>query len=305
MNQIEDLIGNTPLVELKNIQRKLNLKSRIFAKLECFNLSGSVKARIAKAMIDDAEESGRLKDGGTIIEPTSGNTGIALSMIAAIRGYKMITVMPESMSVERRQLIKAYGSELVLTPAGEGMKGAIAKANEIQANTPNSIVAKQFSNPANPLCHYKTTAPEILRDLNGIRLDYFVAGIGTGGTITGCSKFFKEKKIDFKSVGVEPLTSAFLTTGKAGKHIIQGIGAGFAPDVLDRSYIDEIRTASNEDALAKAQMLAKVEGIFSGISAGAATQVAIQIALENENKNIVVILPDSGDKYLSIPNFIA
>ena len=304
MTKIENLIGNTPLVELVNIEKKLSLGSKIFAKLECFNLSGSVKARIAKAMIDRAEETGDLKQGGTIIEPTSGNTGIALSMIAAIRGYKMIVVMPESMSLERRQVIKAYGAELVLTSAALGMKGALEKAEEIHNSTENSIIARQFSNPSNPLCHYNTTAREIVREMEGKSIDYFVSGIGTGGTITGCAKYLKEIDSNTKTIGIEPSTSAFLTTGKPGKHGIQGIGAGFLPDVLNRTYIDEIRVCSTEDALDKAKLLAKTEGLFSGISSGAALEISIGIAKECMGKNIVCVLPDSGDKYLSIPNFI-
>ncbi len=300
----DQLIGHTPLLELTNIEKAENLKAKIFAKLEYFNPAGSVKDRIAKAMIEDAEKSGKLKKGSVIIEPTSGNTGIGLASVAAARGYRIIIVMPETMSVERRQLMKAYGAELVLTEGTKGMKGAIAKAEELAQTTPNSFIPGQFVNPANPETHFKTTGPEIYSDTEG-NVDIFVAGVGTGGTITGVGKYLKSKKPNVKIVAVEPATSAVLSTGVAGSHKIQGIGAGFVPDVLDTKVYDEIITVQNEDAFETGKLVGHKEGVLVGISSGAAVWAAIQLAKKSENigKNIVVLLPDTGDRYLSTPLF--
>ena len=300
----DQLIGKTPLLELTHIEKKLGLKARVLAKLEYFNPAGSVKDRVAKAMIDDAEEKGLLKEGSVIIEPTSGNTGIGLASVAAARGYRIIIVMPETMSVERRQLMKAFGAELVLTEGAKGMKGAIAKADELAKEIPNSFVPGQFVNPANPKAHYLTTGPEIVADTDGA-VDYFVAGVGTGGTITGVGKYLKEKVPGVKVVAVEPATSAVLSTGVAGAHKIQGIGAGFVPDVLDTKIYDEIIPVVNEDAFSTGKLIGKTEGVLVGISSGAAVWAAIELAKcpENEGKNIVVLLPDTGDRYLSTPLF--
>ena len=300
----DQLIGKTPLLELTHIEKAHDLKAKIVAKLEYFNPAGSVKDRIAKAMIDDAEAKGLLKAGSVIIEPTSGNTGIGLASVAAARGYRIIIVMPETMSVERRQLMKAYGAELVLTEGAKGMKGAIAKADELAKEIPNSFVPGQFVNPANPKAHYLTTGPEIVADTDGA-VDYFVAGVGTGGTITGVGKYLKEKVPGVKVVAVEPATSAVLSTGVAGAHKIQGIGAGFVPDVLDTKVYDEIIPVANEDAFAVGKLIGKTEGVLVGISSGAAVWAAIELAKrsENEGKNIVVLLPDTGDRYLSTPLF--
>lgn len=300
----DQLIGHTPLMELTNIEKKHGLKAKLLAKLEYFNPAGSVKDRIAKAMIDDAEAKGLLKPGSVIIEPTSGNTGIGLASVAAARGYRIIIVMPETMSVERRQIMKAYGAELVLTEGAKGMKGAIAKADELAKEIPNSFVPGQFVNPANPKAHYLTTGPEIVADTDGA-VDYFVAGVGTGGTITGVGKYLKEKVPGVKVVAVEPATSAVLSTGVAGAHKIQGIGAGFVPDVLDTKVYDEIIPVANEDAFAVGKLIGKTEGVLVGISSGAAVWAAIELAKrsENEGKNIVVLLPDTGDRYLSTPLF--
>ena len=299
-----ELIGKTPLLELTHIEKALGLKARILAKLEYFNPAGSVKDRIAKAMIEDAEASGKLKPNSVIIEPTSGNTGIGLASVATARGYRVILTMPETMSVERRQLMKAYGAELVLTEGAKGMKGAIAKAEELAAQTPNSFIPGQFVNPANPKAHRETTGPEIYEDTDG-EVDIFVAGVGTGGTVTGVGEYLKSKKPDVKVVAVEPATSAVLSTGVAGSHKIQGIGAGFVPDVLNTKIYDEIITVQNEDAFATGKLIGKSEGILVGISSGAATYAAIELAkrLENEGKTIVVLLPDTGDRYLSTPLF--
>ena len=299
-----ELIGKTPLLELTHIEKTLGLKARILAKIESFNPAGSVKDRIAKAMIDEAEASGKLKPDSVIIEPTSGNTGIGLASVAAARGYKIIIVMPETMSVERRQLMKAYGAELVLTEGGKGMKGAIAKAEELAAQTSNSFIPGQFVNPANPQAHRETTGPEIYEDTDG-NVDIFVAGVGTGGTVTGVGEYLKSKKHDIKVVAVEPATSAVLSTGVAGAHKIQGIGAGFVPDVLNTKVYDEIIPVSNEDAFATGKLIGKSEGVLVGISSGAATAAAIELAKrpENEGKTIVVLLPDTGDRYLSTPLF--
>ena len=299
-----ELIGKTPLLELTHIEKAYGLKAKILAKLEYFNPAGSVKDRIAKAMIDEAEASGKLKPDSVIIEPTSGNTGIGLASVAAVRGYKIIIVMPETMSVERRQLMKAYGSELVLTEGAKGMKGAIAKAEELAAQTPNSFIPGQFVNPANPKAHRETTGPEIYEDTDG-EVDIFVAGVGTGGTVTGVGEYLKSKKPDVKVVAVEPATSAVLSTGVAGSHKIQGIGAGFVPDVLNTKVYDEIIPVSNEDAFATGKLIGKSEGVLVGISSGAATYAAIELAKrpENEGKTIVVLLPDTGDRYLSTPLF--
>ena len=299
-----ELIGKTPLLELTHIEKAYGLKAKILAKLEYFNPAGSVKDRIAKAMIDEAEASGKLKPDSVIIEPTSGNTGIGLASVAAARGYKIIIVMPETMSVERRQLMKAYGSELVLTEGAKGMKGAIAKAEELAAQTPNSFIPGQFVNPANPKAHRETTGPEIYEDTDG-EVDIFVAGVGTGGTVTGVGEYLKSKKPDVKVVAVEPTTSAVLSTGVAGSHKIQGIGAGFVPDVLNTKVYDEIIPVSNEDAFATGKLIGKSEGVLVGISSGAATYAAIELAKrpENEGKTIVVLLPDTGDRYLSTPLF--
>ena len=299
-----ELIGKTPLLELTHIEKALGLKARILAKLEYFNPAGSVKDRIAKAMIDEAEASGKLKPDSVIIEPTSGNTGIGLASVAAARGYKIIIVMPETMSVERRQLMKAYGAELVLTEGAKGMKGAIAKAEELAKEIPNSFIPGQFVNPANPQAHRETTGPEIYEDTDG-NVDIFVAGVGTGGTVTGVGEYLKSKKSDIKVVAVEPATSAVLSTGVAGSHKIQGIGAGFVPDVLNTKVYDEIIPVSNEDAFATGKLIGKSEGVLVGISSGAATAAAIELAKrpENEGKTIVVLLPDTGDRYLSTPLF--
>ena len=300
----DQLIGKTPLLELTHIEKKLGLKAKVLAKLEYFNPAGSVKDRVAKAMIDDAEEKGLLKEGSVIIEPTPGNTGIGLASVAAARGYRIIIVMPETMSVERRQLMKAFGAELVLTEGAKGMKGAIAKADELAKEIPNSFVPGQFVNPANPKAHYLTTGPEIVADTDGA-VDYFVAGVGTGGTITGVGKYLKEKVPGVKVVAVEPATSAVLSTGVAGAHKIQGIGAGFVPDVLDTKIYDEIIPVVNEDAFSTGKLIGKTEGVLVGISSGAAVWAAIELAKrpENEGKNIVVLLPDTGDRYLSTPLF--
>lgn len=300
----DQLIGRTPLLELSHIERENSLEAKIIAKLEYFNPAGSVKDRIAKAMLDEAEAKGLLTKGSTIIEPTSGNTGIGLASVAATRGYKIVIVMPETMSVERRQLMKAYGAELVLSEGAKGMKGAIAKAEEIKATTPNSFIAGQFVNPANPKAHFESTGPEIWEDTDG-KVDIFVAGVGTGGTITGVGKFLKSKNPDVKVVAVEPASSAVLSTGTPGPHKIQGIGAGFVPDVLDTKVYDEIITVSNEDAFATGKLIGKKEGVLVGISSGAATWAAVQLAKrpENKGKNIVVLLPDTGDRYLSTPLF--
>lgn len=300
----DQLIGKTPLLELSHIEKKLGLKAKILAKLEYFNPAGSVKDRIAKAMIDAAEKSGQLKPGSVIIEPTSGNTGIGLASVAAARGYRIIIVMPETMSVERRQLMKAYGAELVLTEGAKGMKGAIAKADELAKEIPGAFVTGQFVNPANPQAHFETTGPEIWADTDGA-VDYFVAGVGTGGTITGTGRYLKSQNPDVKVVAVEPASSAVLSTGVAGPHKIQGIGAGFVPDVLDTKIYDEIIPVSNDDAFATGKEIGKNEGVLVGISSGAAVWAAIELAKrpENEGKTIVVLLPDTGDRYLSTPLF--
>ena len=300
----DQLIGKTPLLELTHIEKKHSLKAKILAKLEYFNPAGSVKDRIAKAMIDDAEEKGLLKEGSVIIEPTSGNTGIGLASVAAARGYRIIIVMPETMSVERRQLMKAYGAELVLTEGAKGMKGAIARADELAKEIPHSFVPGQFVNEANPRAHFDTTGPEIYEDTDGA-VDYFVAGVGTGGTITGVGRYLKSKKPDVKVVAVEPKSSAVLSTGVAGAHKIQGIGAGFVPAVLDTKVYDEIIPVENDDAFATGREIGQSEGVLVGISSGAALWAAIELAKrpENEGKTIVVLLPDTGDRYLSTPLF--
>lgn len=300
----DQLIGHTPLLELSNIEKEFGLKAKIYAKLEYFNPAGSVKDRVAKAMLDDAEKNGKLKAGSTIIEPTSGNTGIGLCSVAAARGYKVIIVMPETMSVERRQIMKAYGAELVLTEGAKGMKGAIDKAEELSKEIPNSFIPGQFVNPANPQAHLETTGPEIFEDTDG-DVDYFVAGVGTGGTITGVGKFLKSKKADIKVVAVEPATSPVLSKGTAGPHKIQGIGAGFVPDVLDTKVYDEVIAVENDDAFATGKLVGKKEGVLVGISSGAALWAAVEVAKRpgNEGKKIVVLLPDTGDRYLSTPLF--
>ena len=300
----DQLIGKTPLLELTHLENALGLKAKLLAKLEYFNPAGSVKDRIAKAMIDDAEAKGLLKEGSVIIEPTSGNTGIGLASVAAARGYRIIIVMPETMSVERRQLMRAYGAELVLTDGSKGMKGAIARANELAAEIPNSFVPGQFVNPANPKAHFETTGPEIWEETDG-KVDFFVAGVGTGGTITGVGQYLKSKNPEVKVVAVEPKSSAFLSTGVAGPHKIQGIGAGFAPEVLDTKVYDEIIPVENEAAFATGREIGRREGVLVGISAGAAVWAAIELAKrpENAGKNIVVLLPDTGGRYLSTPLF--
>lgn len=300
----DQLIGGTPLLELGHIEKEFGLEAKILAKLELFNVTGSVKDRIAKSMLDEAEKSGKIKPGATIIEPTSGNTGIGLAAVGTARGYKVIIVMPEIMSVERQQLIKAYGAEIVLTEGSKGMKGAIDKANELAANTPNSFVPGQFDNPSNPQAHYDTTGPEIFEATDGA-VDIFVAGVGTGGTLTGTGKYLKEKKPGVKIVAVEPATSPVLSQGKAGTHKIQGIGAGFVPKVLDTKIYDEIIPVANEDSFKTGALIGKKEGVLVGISSGAAVWAAIELAKrpENKGKTIVVLLPDTGDRYLSTPLF--
>ena len=299
-----ELVGNTPLVEVKNIEKELGLEARILVKLEYFNPAGSVKDRIAKAMIEDAEEKGLLKEGSVIIEPTSGNTGIGLASIAAVKGYRIILTMPETMSVERRNILKAYGAEIVLTEGAKGMKGAIEKADELAKEIPNSFIPGQFVNPANPEVHRKTTGPEIWNDTDG-EVDVFIAGVGTGGTLTGVGEYLKSQKPDVKIVALEPASSPVLSTGKGGPHKIQGIGAGFVPDVLNTTVYDEIFTVENDDAFATGKLLAKEEGILVGISSGAALYGAIQLAKrpENKGKTIVALLPDTGDRYYSTPLF--
>ena len=300
----DQLIGKTPLLELTHIEKKFGLKAKVLAKLEYFNPAGSVKDRIAKAMIDDAEAKGLLKEGSVIIEPTSGNTGIGLASVAAARGYRIIIVMPETMSVERRQLMKAYGAELVLTEGAKGMKGAIAKADELAKEIPNSFVPGQFVNPANPKAHFETTGPEIWADTDG-KVDCFVAGVGTGGTVTGVGQYLKSRNPAVKVVAVEPKSSAVLSTGVAGSHKIQGIGAGFVPDVLDTKVYDEIIPVDNDDAFKLGKEIGHSEGVLVGISSGAALWAAIELAKrpENEGKTIVALLPDTGDRYLSTPLF--
>ena len=300
-----ELIGNTPLVEITNIEKELGLEARVLVKLEYLNPAGSVKDRIAKAMIEDAEKKGILKEGSVIIEPTSGNTGIGLASIAAVKGYRMILTMPETMSVERRNILKAYGAEVVLTEGSQGMKGAIAKANELAKEIPNSFIPGQFVNAANPAAHRATTGPEIWNDTDG-EVDIFVAGVGTGGTLTGVGEYLKSQKEDVKVVAIEPATSPVLSEGKAGAHKIQGIGAGFVPDVLNTKVYDEIITIENDDAFATSKQFGKLEGILVGISSGAALKGAIELAKrpENKGKTIVALLPDSGDRYYSTPLFV-
>lgn len=301
---IDQLIGHTPLLELINIEKKFNTKGKILAKLEYFNPAGSAKDRIAKVMIDDAEQEGKLKEGSTIIEPTSGNTGIGLASVAAARGYKIIIVMPETMSIERRQIMKAYGAELILTEGSKGMKGAIEKADEIAKKIPNSWIAGQFVNPSNPKAHFESTGPEIWDDTDG-NVDYFVAGVGTGGTLTGVGSYLKSKNEKIKIIAVEPAGSPILSKGISGTHKIQGIGAGFVPDVLDTKVYDEVYTVEDDDSFKYGKILNSTEGFLVGISAGAALKVAIDLAQKEENKgkNIVVLFPDNGDKYLSTPLF--
>ena len=300
----DQLIGNTPLLELTHIEKEFGLKAKILAKLEYFNPAGSVKDRIAKSMIDDAEAAGLLKPTSVIIEPTSGNTGIGLAAVAAARGYRIIIVMPETMSVERRQLMKAYGAELVLSEGSKGMSGAIAKADELAAQIPDSFIPGQFVNPSNPAAHREHTGPEIFEDTDG-EVDFFVAGVGTGGTVTGVGEYLKSKKPDVKVVAVEPESSAVLSTGVAGSHKIQGIGAGFVPEVLNTKVYDEIIPVSNDDAFATGKLVGRKEGVLVGISSGAALYAAVEVAKrpENEGKTIVVLLPDTGDRYLSTPLF--
>ena len=297
-----DLIGGTPLLELANIEKKENLSSKLFAKLEFFNPGGSIKDRVARAMIEDAEEKGILKEGSVIIEPTSGNTGIGLASVAAAKGYRLIITMPETMSVERRKLIAAFGAELVLTDGSKGMNGAIEKAEELSREIPNSIIAGQFINPANPKAHFDTTGPEIFKDTDG-KVDIVVAGVGTGGTITGIGEYLKAKNPNIKIVAIEPSDSPVLSGGKAGAHGLQGIGAGFVPEILNTEIIDEIITVTTEEAYSASRMLAKTEGVLVGISSGAALYGAMKIAKKEQNKNIVVILPDTGDRYLSTELF--
>ena len=299
-----ELVGNTPLLELTKIEEKLQLKAKIYAKVEYFNPAGSVKDRIALAMIEDAESKKLLKEGSVIIEPTSGNTGIGLASIAVMKGYRVVLTMPESMSIERRKLLKAYGAEIVLTPAADGMKGAIAKAKELNENTPNSIILGQFVNPSNPRIHYETTGPEIYKDLNG-KVDVFVAGVGTGGTISGTGKYLKEQNPNIEVVAVEPASSPVLSEGHGGPHKIQGIGAGFVPDTLDTKVYNKVITIANEDAFEYGRLIGKTEGILVGISSGAALKAAVELAKldEYKGKNIVVLLPDSGDRYLSTALF--
>ncbi|MCQ2613886.1 MAG: cysteine synthase A [Treponemataceae bacterium] len=301
---VDQLIGHTPLLELSNIEKEFGLEAKIYAKLEYFNPAGSVKDRVAKKMIDDAEASGKLKKSSVIIEPTSGNTGIGLASVATARGYRIIIVMPETMSVERRQILKAYGAELVLTEGAKGMKGAIAKAEELAKEIPDSFIPGQFVNPSNPQAHIETTGPEIWEDTDG-NVDWFVAGVGTGGTVTGVGKFLKSKKADVKVAAIEPAGSPVLSTGNAGPHKIQGIGAGFIPDVLDTKVYDEIVRVADADAFATGKLIGKKEGVLVGISSGAALWAALQIAKrpESKGKNIVVLLPDTGDRYLSTPLF--
>ena len=293
-----DIVGNTPLIELKHIEKEFGLKSKLFAKVELFNPAGSVKDRIALEMINDAEEKGLLKPDSVIVEPTSGNTGIGLASIAAMKGYRVVLTMPESMSIERRKLLKAYGAEIVLTEASKGMKGAIARAEELLKEIPHSIILGQFTNPANPKAHYKTTGPEIYKDLNG-KVDYFVAGVGTGGTVSGVGRYLKDNIKGVKVIAVEPASSPVLTKGTAGPHMIQGIGAGFVPQTLDTSVYDEVIPVENDDAFTYGRLMGQKEGIIVGISSGAALYAAIQVAKREEGKNIVVLLPDSGDRYLS------
>ncbi len=303
-NSLSQTVGNTPLLELKNSKNKYGFGANVFAKLEYFNPAGSVKDRVALNMIEAAEQNGTLKQGGTIIEPTSGNTGIGISAICAAKGYKAVIVMPETMSIERRKLIASYGAEVVLTDGAKGMNGSIAKAEELKCEIDNSIIAGQFYNPANPDAHYKTTAPEIYKDLNG-KIDAVICGIGSGGTITGIGRYLKEKNKDIRIIGVEPLSSPFLTTGKTGAHKIQGIGAGFVPENLDTDIYDELITVSDDDAINYAKDIAKVEGLSVGISSGAALRAAVTVAKREEmqGKNIVVILPDGGSRYLSTELF--
>ena len=300
----DQLIGRTPLLELTHLEKEYGLKAKLYAKMEYFNPAGSVKDRVAKMMLDDAEKEGKLTKDSVIIEPTSGNTGIGLASVAAARGYRIIIVMPDTMSVERRQLMKAYGAELVLSEGAKGMKGAIAKANELAEEIPNSFIPGQFVNPSNPKAHYETTGPEIWEDTDG-SVDYFVAGVGTGGTVTGVGKYLKEKNPAVKVVAVEPATSAVLSTGVAGAHKIQGIGAGFVPEILDTTIYDEIIPVANEDAFALGKKIGTSEGVLVGISSGAAVWAALEVAKrpENEGKSIVVLLPDTGDRYLSTPLF--